>query len=575
LFWDKPRIGGLAYDFLMMEHKRALLVSALTLSAGLTLAAPPPSTPGSVLERSRESREFLEQQRRLRLPEEAPEPEIIDGTEQPAPPAPASDVRFLLQAVRFSPSELLGADELRDIADDYVGREVTVADLFALVEAINVLYRARQVIAAKAVLPPQRIDKGIVQIMLVEGSVGAIDVEGNQDTRETFITDGLESLQLGRPVFLDQLESDLFYFNAVNDIDLRAVLKPGETFATTDYVLQVVEPSPYENTFFVDDAGRDDVGLYRIGFSHFNRSLSGLRDTLSVGGHIAEGTRALYGAYNVPLNSRGTRLGISADYSAIDIIDGPLEPLEVTGNSFFAGLFLTHPLRVRRTDIVNGFVGYSFKESSTDFEDATLVETYVRSLTAGADIQKNLIDQSWFGRATLTGAPDTWGNTKAFWRANAELSRLQVLPKNQVLLLRGRGQWSPDDLLPSSEQFQIGGMSTVRGYPEGLLIGDKGYFLSAEFSFPLDPADAADPSANPFEQRWRGILFVDHGGAFPFKGNDESIDDDDFLTSVGGGINLDLGPQLQARLVVGFPLSSRDDGEDDPRLHFYLQSQPF
>jgi hemolysin activation/secretion protein len=559
----------------MMEHKRALLVTVLAVSAGLTLAAPPPSTPGSVLERSRESREFLEQQRRLRVPAEAPEPEIIDTTEPPAQPAPASDVRFLLEAVRFSPSELLAADELRDIADDYVGREVTVGDLFALVEAVNALYRERQVIAAKAVLPPQRIEQGVVQIMLVEGSVGAIDVEGNQHTRNTFVTDRLESLQLGRPVFLDRLESDLFFFNAVNDIDLRAVLKPGESFGTTDYVLQVVEPTQYENTFFIDDAGRDDVGLYRIGFSHFNRSLSGIRDTLSIGGHVAEGTKALYGAYNFPLNNRGTRLGISADYSEIDIIDGPLEPLDVTGDSFYAGLFITHPLRVRRTDIVNGFVGYSFKESSTDFEDATLFETRVRSLTAGADIQSNRFEVSWFGRATVTDAPNTWGNTKAFWRANAELSRLQVLPKNQVLLLRGRGQWSPDDLLPSSEQFQIGGMSTVRGYPEGLLIGDKGYFASAEFSFPLDPAVAADPSANPFEQRWRGILFLDHGGAFPFKGNDESTDDDDFLTSVGGGINLDLGRQLQARLVVGFPLSSRDDGEDDPRVHFYLQSQPF
>ena len=33
--------------------------------------------------------------------------------------------------------------------------------------------------------------------------------------------------------------------------------------------------------------------------------------------------------------------------------------------------------------------------------------------------------------------------------------------------------------------------------------------------------------------------------------------------------------QNTARLVVGFPLNSREDDEDEPRLHFYLQSQPF
>jgi len=558
-----------------MNATRLMVVISAVLSAGLSLAAPPPSTPGSVLERSRESRDFLEQQRRLTLPEEGPAPEIIDRTEQPAPPATTSDVRFLLREVRFSASELLATDQLRDAAANYVGRDVTVDDLFALVEAINDLYRERQVIASRAVLPPQKIQQGVVQIMLVEGRVGTVNVEGNGNTRDDFVIDGMESLQAGKLVFLDQLESDLFYFNAVNDIDLRAVLKPGEAFATTDYLLQVVEPKQYENTFFIDDAGRDDVGLYRLGFSHFNRSLSGLRDTLSLGGHVAEGTRAVYGAYNVPLNRRGTRLGISADYSEIDIVDGPLEPLNVTGDSFYAGLFVTHPLRVRRSDIVHGFLGYSFKESSTDFDGETLFETRVRSITAGADLQANRIGASSFGRVTLTGAPNTWGNTKAFWRTNAEASHLRVLPMNQLVLLRASGQWSPDDLLPSSEQFQVGGMSTVRGYPEGLLIGDKGYFASAEFSFPLDAAAAADPSTTPFDQRWRGLLFLDHGGAFPFKGNNESTDSDDFLTSAGGGINLNLGPQLQARLVVGFPLNSRDDDEDDPRLHFYLQSQPF
>lgn len=551
---------------------RAVSLAVLLVLPAASLAVDPPDA-GSVLERSRDMRDFLEQQRQLkRVPTAPADAQILDETETGDGRAEGTATRFLLRRVAFSKSAVLTDGDLRAVASRYVGREVSVRELFALVDEINTLYRERRIIAAKAVLPPQKIEQGSVSIRLVEGRVGRVLIEGNDTTDGQYISDGLQVLDQGELVYLDDLESDLFYFNSVNDIDLRAVLKPGESFATTDYVLRVEEPERRETTVFADNAGRDDVGLYRIGIAHSERSLTGRRDALKIGGHWAEGTGAMYGSYSLPLNSRGTRLGLSVDYSEIDIIDGPLEALDISGDSVNAGLFLTHPLDVSRAGITNGFVGYSFKESSTEFDGVRLFETDVRTLTAGLDLTRSRIDRSWYARLFATGAPDTWGNTDSFLRLNAEFSRIQVLQqRNWVWLLRARAQWTADDLLPSSEQFQIGGMSTVRGYPEGLLIGDEGYFVSAEFNFPVTMADAADLTSNPFTQRLRGILFIDHGGAFPFKGNDEGINKDDFLTSVGGGVNINFDRRTQGRLVVGFPVQSRDDGEDTPTLHFYVQ----
>lgn len=534
------------------------------------------STPGAVLEGSRQTREFIERQRQLQERPRDPEAEVIDKTGiEEGPANGGSEVRFQLRQVVFTESAVLSSADLAAVAAVYEGREVSVAELFKLVDGVNALYAERKVIAAKAVLPPQKIERGVVKVRLIEGQVGAITITGNDNTSEAFVKDRLDALAPGELVYLDALESTLFYFNSVNDIDLRAVLKPGETFGTTDYEVQVIEPPNVDNTVFIDDAGRDDVGLYRLGFAHINRSLFGYRDSLSIGGNVAEGTMALYAAYNAPLNNIGTRLGASIDYSDIEIIDGPLDPLNVTGDSVNAGVFLTHPLQVLRNGVTNAYFGYNAKESNTDFDGVTLFTTRVRSLTAGVDVQRDQVGSSLFGRATATYAPNTWGNSTSFWRANGDLSWVSTLSGGNVLLLRGRAQWSPDDLLPSSEQFQVGGMSSVRGYPEGLLIGDKGYFGSAEFTFPVSAADLVDPASNPFTQRWRGVLFFDHGAAFPFKGNNESINSDDFITSAGGGVSINLGKKLQGRVLLGFPLGERDDGEDDPRLHFYLQTQAF
>lgn len=557
----------------MTRIRSTLFGLALTVVCPAIVLAATPPTPGTVLERGREMRDFLEQQRQLQSVPQAPgDVQIRDETGDTDVETGGDETRFVLQQVAFSKSAVLADDELREVAARYVGREVSVRELFELVAEINALYRERRIIAAKAVLPPQRIDQGRVSIRLVEGKVGRLLLDGNETTDDAFIADGLPTLQRGSLVYLDALESDLLYFNAVNDVDLRAVLKPGETFGTTDYVLRVDEPPPRDTALFLDTAGQDDIGLYRIGITHTERSLTGGRDILQLGGYWAEGTRSLYGVYDLPLNSRGTRLALSVDYSAIDIIDGPLEPLDVSGDSINVGLYLTHPIDVTRQGVSNAFVGYNYKESSTEFDDVTLFETFVRSVSLGVDTTRSRIDRSWFGRVSMTGAPDTWGNTDSFLRLNGEYSSIRVLQKNNwVWLLRARAQWTADDLLPPSEQFQIGGMSTVRGYPEGLLIGDEGYFISAEFTFPVTPAYATDLTSNPFTQRYRGILFIDHGGAFPFKGNDEGIEDDDFLTSVGGGLNINLDRNTQGRLVLGFPLQSRDDDEDHPTLHFYIQ----
>lgn len=100
-------------------------------------------------------------------------------------------------------------------------------------------------------------------------------------------------------------------------------------------------------------------------------------------------------------------------------------------------------------------------------------------------------------------------------------------------------------------------MSSVRGYKEGLLMGDTGYLLSVEWSRPL-------------YEKTTGLIFIDHGGAFPFKGNDEVIDSSDFLTSFGVGITHNFSSEHMAKLVLGLPL--QHGNENSPRLHFVWQS---
>lgn len=561
----------------MKKYASVGLLSLSLVLANVAGAANPVSgAAGAVMERDIQQRQQQDMERRIEEQQRLqPAGETIrDETVTPEPtPAPGREARLDVTRIMVTESSILTEQEIHNIVSPLEGRRVALQEIFDAIDEINRLYEERKFLAAKAILPPQKVVNGVVLIRLVEGRIGDVSVLDNASTDDAFIVDRLDAAS-GELVEIGRLEESLFYFNAVNDVQLRAVLKPGELPGTTDYVIHTVEPDRYDSYLFLDNAGTRDVGRERLGFSFVDRSLTGQRDSLSLGGYVAEGTRSAYLAYNRHVSHQGTRLALSVDYSDIDIVDGPLEPLNVTGSSYNFGVFVSHPLIVSRQLLLNGFGGLNIKRSTTDFDDVTLFETDVRTVSLGFDAQSSDTGTSWYTRHFVTMALESWGNTKDFLRYNGEGSWLKALNNGNSLLLRGRLQLANKDLLPTSEQIQVGGMSTVRGYSEGLLIGDDGYFVSAEFGFPLSSSGTTNPDS-PFGGRWRGFVFFDTGAAFPFKGNNQGIDSDDFLASVGAGLSIDLGRQLRGRLVAGVPIISRDDNADEPRMHFYLQSMPF
>lgn len=71
-------------------------------------------------------------------------------------------IRFFLSSVRFTPSQILTAEETLEAVKPYVGKFVTGRELTALLEAVNNLYRQKGFVVCQAVLQPQRISKGVL-----------------------------------------------------------------------------------------------------------------------------------------------------------------------------------------------------------------------------------------------------------------------------------------------------------------------------------------------------------------------------------------------------------------------------
>src|SRR5438270_6010219 len=105
---------------------------------------------------------------------------------QLARPAVGADTKptFHLRAVVLSGGEAIPRAELIGTYQPYLGRKVSQADLAAIAGAISDLYRAAGFHLSRAIVPPQDIADGRVQIRVIEGAIVQADLKG--DAAEQF-----------------------------------------------------------------------------------------------------------------------------------------------------------------------------------------------------------------------------------------------------------------------------------------------------------------------------------------------------------------------------------------------------
>lgn len=473
----------------------------------------------------------------------------------------AQNTEIQVNEIQYNNSQILSEEEIAEITADYEDRAVTVAELKELVARINEIYSNRGYITARALLPAQTVADGIVKIELVEGTIDQILVEGNSDTRDSYILKRI-SYGSGDIIKTDILEEELFYFNATGDIMLQAELKPGQDYGTTDLKLNVREPKKYQISLFTDNAGRDETGVYRCGINALVRSLRGYRDSLNISYFSAEGAQGGSLSYSTPVAKDGTRLIFSYNNNVTDIISGEYESVNIEGDYEDYGIGFRRPFMVRDGFKLDGSLEYRKKTSDTYFSGVSLLSSEIETYNIGLSTQSMTKRTTWNNSYNiLLGSAsagkddyDDPGTVGDFIKYNINFINQSLLEKENTFDFKCYLQGTNDKLLPSSEQLSLGGMSTVRGYEEGKQTGDYGYFVSTELS-------------KAVSEKTKYFLFVEHGGVFPFKGNEEPVDQKNYLTSFGSGYTINFTETISGEFTVGIPLINYEE----PRLHFSLE----
>jgi hemolysin activation/secretion protein len=476
---------------------------------------------------------------------------------------------------------LLAGPSFAALVQPYFGQPVSIRTLREMQRKIILYCRENDRPLVDVIVPNQEVKGGVLQLVLIEGRIGNLSVrnEDPQWFKDAVITKSLRATS-GDVIREKRLLSDVNWLNRNPFREVSLAFKQGDKPGLSDLQLQVEDRFPLRGFVGYEDTGSKITGEDRLiaGFNWGNAF--GLDHQLNYQFTTDPSFDLLLAhsaSYVAPLPWRHT-LTMFASY--VDITADETDPnQQQTGLNYQLSARYAIPLPLVKNYQHEISLGFDYKHNENELlfgkftADAT--ETDVGQFAAS---YSGLLSDRW-GRTSvgLQGYFSPGGlygeNTdEAFSQSHSgassdyvygrlTLERITRLPWDFSLVLRGTGQAASGNLI-ASEQLGMGGFSSVRGYDEREVNGDRGGYGNLELRTPSFSLLRAFGKSKIIQNaklvdQLQFLAFMDYG----FVENNEPDEGETtaHLWSVGGGLRYTINRYLNVRFDYGVQL--RDSGD--------------
>ena len=420
------------------------------------------------------------------------------------------------------------------------------------------------------------------QDILLEEDQATITIEGA--TR-------LEKYVLGRikpatnPFNTKDIEDRLRLLKADPLIEnIEATLKPAEDSNATQLVVKVTEAKAFFGSFGIDNDSPPTIGGEELNLIIGDRNLTGIGDSLAIFYsprlEAFTGTYDLDFDYRAPINSMNGTINLGVSLNRNEIIAGEFEDFDIQGESETYSLNYRQPIILNPRQELALSVGFSYRDGQTFLlqngfpfgegpDDDGVSRTSVFNI--GQEYILRQASGAWGIRSLFRIGVDMFDATNndssvpdsQFFSWLTQMQRVQLLNDNNLLIIQGDLQLTPNSLLPS-EQFTIGGGQSVKGYRQNVRSGDNGFRFAIEDRITIAKNDAEQPV-------FLMAPFFNLGVVWNKDDNPNKVPDDNFIAALGLGLLWQPIEGLNLRLDYAPPLIDLDDRRDniqDDGLHF-------
>lgn len=550
--------------------------------------SPPPNLPPPPTQPDPNRDRFLQP-----APQPSPEPPQVPPTVAPESPSPSPvpptlpNIPIEVQKIQVVGSTILSQDEINALVNPLEGRSTTLEQLKQIADKITEIYLNRGYITSRAVLPPQTITAGVVQIQVIEGKLAKIEVEGTKRLNPSYIRSRIR-LGAGMPLSTASLEDQLRLLRVDPLFDnVEASLRAGDNEGESILIVRISEANPFQPSFSIDNYSPPSVGSERLGVSLRHRNITGNGDELAGAYYRSLGDSDVFDfSYRVPLNAMNGTLQLRAAPNRNSIVQAPFNRFDISGKSHLFELSYRQPLRRTPIEEFALSAGFTYQTGRTFLAgepyafgigpDSNGVTT-TSAIKLGQDYIRRDPQGAWALRSQFTIGTSLFDATQnegsdpdgQFLSWLGQVQRVQRLNDKHLLILQADLQLSANSLLPS-QQFVIGGGQSLRGYRQNVRSGDNGFRVSIEDRITLQ----RDASGNPKLQL---APFLDAGTVWNVANNPNKLTNQTFLAGVGLGVIWEPIQRVNLRLDYAFPLvriSDRGDNLQDKGIYFNIIYTP-
>ena len=544
----------------MFATWRAIALAGLVASLPFAAFAQIPSSEQPGTERQR----FIEQP----LPKAKPAgPTIV--LPSTVAPAGAAAIKLVVRAIDIVGATAYSPADLKPLYAGLIGRQVTLASVYAVAQKITAKYGSDGYVLSRAVVPPQRLDpKGAeITIRVVEGYVDRVEwpesLRGNRDVFSEYTA----KITAKRPANIKTIMRYLLLAGDLPGVHVSSRFQPSPGNSGASTLIVNATEKPVDASAELDNRGTEARGPWEFQTSATFNNLFGQHEAISAtyagATNIDELQYAALG-YRQVLNSEGVTAFADASYSWGKPGTDTLIALEYQSQSLALDAGFSYPV-VRSRDQNLTLSGLFFLENDEgDILAAPNSVDRLRGLRFKADFDEAdawngitqghvILSQGFEGLgSTANGNPlASRANGRVdFTKIEGLISRVQPLKDRLSLRLAAEGQYAFTPLL-ADEECGYGGKDFGRAFDPSEITGDSCWSLSAELRFDL-------PST-PLLSASQLYGFVDYGSVHriaPSSGTPANQEG----ASAGFGLRLTAG-KLNADISVSKPLTGRtDDG---------------
>lgn len=509
------------------------------------------------------------------VPEKPAEVEV-----QKAPEPKKEETKFLAKKIILTGCESFPAESFSSILSKLENKEISLGDLVSAAKEVEGEYLKRGIIAA-VIIPPQEIKDGSVTLQAIEARMGKLEIPKHKYyNRERLAyywkTPRAEILRYNK------ISKSLQLMNKNPDREVKAALHAGKKPGSTDAILTAKTRFPVHGTASISNEGSSETGKTISSFGLRHNNFLGRDDTF-LGSYTSSRDYGGSGFYHsMPINFSGASVfygyGRGMSIPTKDIASSGIK--SKTRNVTFS---LNQDIYKDGENSGDVFIGFDAKDKVIHYDEGVYSKDSLRIIKSGANFQQRGLNGVTYISPEISQGVDAFGASPRnnpvasrgaksnFTKFNLEAQHKRTLPFNLQASLKAEGQFSSTKLTPQ-EQFSLGGIDSVRGYPLGDYYADAGVASSAELLVPayfIPQALRLPYSQRPLKDNLTFIGFIDYG--FGMRRNPSATDKKSVTElAMGTGMRISLYNQALLRMEWGFPIGANHPITQAGKSHFHL-----